>query len=195
MEYASACHQYNDAINIELRRFSDKICQRIEDALAKGFSLSDKLKLACAIRWRVDEENNGDEENNRCCYPTFGRSKKLSSRVYSEINGDAKLVNLIKNEQNKVILLKNVAAQDIVDDNVWDGGDADFSDTIGSILIFPIWYRIEHRHPKEWELLGILYFTSKAKDSRCPFVGHIGYREFGAALADIYIGTYFSSTL
>ena len=134
---------------------------------------------------KKDTSSENVTEYSGCYYPTYGRSKKLSARTYSSIDGDGKLVQSIRSNSDKVILLKNVEAQDIVADNVWDGGVADFLDTIGSVLIFPIWHRLEGKPIEDCELIGILYFTSKASDRRCPFGGNIGYREFGAALADI----------
>ena len=114
----------------------------------------------------------------------------MAQRVYSEIKGDGKLVSSIRQKPNAVILLKNVQAKDIIDDNIWDEGNADFLDSIKSILVFPIWYKTMNMPLEEYELLGILYFTSKAGDWQCPFGRNIGYREFGAALADILGSTF-----
>jgi len=188
-EFDQKCTQlFYDQLNNGLQIFSGKICQRIEDALEAIFSPPKRCGVGCAIRWRVDKIGNGSEgvaEDSGCYYPTYGRSKKLSARTYSVIDGDGELVRSIKSNSDKVILLKNVKAQDIIADDIWDGGSADFLDTIGSVLVFPIWHRLEGKPIEECELIGILYFTSKASDRRCPFGGHIGYREFGAALADI----------
>jgi hypothetical protein len=188
-EYEKKYCQIDDTLNAVLYEFSYDICQRIENALDKIFKPADKLKLACAIRLRVLRGRNygrdAANKDSKYYYPTFGRSDRLAQRAYSEINGDGNLVKSIRRKPNAVILLKNVQAQDIIDDRIWDDGDADFLGSVNSILVFPIWYRTINMPVDEYELLGILYFTSKASDWRSPFGGNIGYREFGAALADI----------
>ena len=57
VEYDRKYYQIVDTLNAGLYEFSYDICNRVEDALDSIFKTSDKLKLACAIRLRVDKKN------------------------------------------------------------------------------------------------------------------------------------------
>ncbi len=183
-EYCQTMETESTRLRI-LGRFSIEASDEIERFFASLLGKNGKDEIGCCIRV-ADSLYNG-------AYVTYGRSYWVSgsrnsiSQRLSKRQGLAKaMLAKIKANENRVFLARDIKADDLVDDGVWQrlkdsksGCCCDDDTSIQSLLACPI----NCRESGKPVMIGILYVTSPLKKSKCPFTERHG--EIVSAIADV----------